>query len=87
MEGMSKLTETSSLVPSDFKRINQGLPVLFLLQTTYHSYTKHYWPAHFLCVYSYSFTYCYILNGGILQLGKICPVDVGGFVDALVVNS
>lgn len=56
MEGMSKLTETSSLVLSDFKRINQGLPVLFLLQTTYHSYTKHYWPAHFLCVYSYSFS-------------------------------
>lgn len=56
MEGMSKLTETSSLVLSDFKRINQGLPVLFLLQTTYHSYTKHYWPAHFLCVCSYSFS-------------------------------
>lgn len=57
VEGMSKLKETSSLVLSDFKRINQGLPVLFLLQTSYHSYTKHYWrrmPAHFPCVCSYS---------------------------------
>ncbi len=54
---MLKLTETSLLVLSDFKRINQGLPVLCLLQTTYHSYTKHYWlrmPTHFSGVYSHS---------------------------------
>lgn len=57
LEGMLMLTETSLLVLSDFKRINQGLPVLCLLQTTYHSYTKHYWlrmPTRFPCFYSHS---------------------------------
>lgn len=54
---MLKLTETSLLVLSDFKRINQGLPVLCRLQTTYHSYTNPYWlrmPTCFPCVYSHS---------------------------------
>lgn len=31
LNAMSKLTDTSSLLPSDFNRISQGLPVLFLL--------------------------------------------------------
>lgn len=81
LEGMLKITETSLLVLSDFKRMNQGLPVLFLFQTTYHSYSKHYWvrmPARFPCVYLH-FKSCYAPEKDILQFGNVYPVYTSHF--------